>query len=41
MTTYLKFINQDAVPKECEIALLSKGDVEPLMAWYGAFYAGA
>lgn len=40
MTNYLKFVNQDAVPKEAEIALHSKDGVEEIMAWYGSYYAG-
>lgn len=40
MTNYLKFVNQDAVPKETEIALHSKDGAEEIMTWYGSHYAG-
>lgn len=40
MTTYLKFVNKDATPKECEIALHSADGAAEIMSWYGAYFAG-
>lgn len=35
----LIFKNKDARPKTMEL-VVSLGSVEPIMAWYGAYYAG-
>lgn len=35
----LTFKNKDARPKTMEL-VVSIGSVEPIMAWYGAYYAG-
>ncbi len=35
----LKFVNSDARPKET-ILQVSVSSIAPIMAWYGAYYAG-
>jgi hypothetical protein len=40
LATSLKFINQDAIPRECEIMLADKLGIVPVMDWYGAYFAG-
>lgn len=35
----LKFINSDATPKE-QVLHVDTASVEPIMAWYGAYYSG-
>jgi hypothetical protein len=35
----LKFINSDAAPKE-QVLHVDTASVAPIMAWYGAYYAG-
>ena len=34
----LKFINSDATPKE-QVLHVDTASVEPIMAWYGAYFA--
>lgn len=35
----LRFVNSDAIPKEATLTV-SEDSIAPIMAWYGAFYAG-
>lgn len=35
----LKFVNSDARPKEC-VVHVSTASIEPVMAWYGSYFAG-
>lgn len=35
----LKFVNSDARPKET-VLQVSVSSIAPIMAWYGAYYAG-
>jgi hypothetical protein len=35
----LQFINSDARPKTVTLHV-SKASIEPIMAWYGAYYSG-
>lgn len=35
----LKFVNSDARPKET-VLQVSTASITPIMAWYGAYYAG-
>lgn len=34
----LKFINSDATPKE-QVLRVDTASIEPIMAWYGAYFA--
>ncbi|MBB4616931.1 hypothetical protein [Sphingomonas abaci] len=35
----LKFVNSDARPKEA-VVHCQRASIAPIMAWYGAYYAG-
>jgi hypothetical protein len=40
MKATLKFVNQDATPKEQIIELASAASVDPVIQWYGGYFAG-